>query len=112
MVYGIGIDTGGTYTDAVLMNLKTLQVVRTSKRPTVHHDLKKGIIEALTEVVSNDESTQIARIAFSTTLATNAIAEGRGAGVGLIVIGQVKHLDLPVVSVRYVDGGHDHIGIL
>lgn len=109
-VYGIGIDTGGTYTDAVLMNLKTCQVVKSSKRPTVHHDLKKGIVEALTDVLSYDKSIQIAQIAFSTTLATNALAEGGGAGVGLIVIGQVKHLDLPVVSVRFVDGGHDHMG--
>jgi hypothetical protein len=30
--------------------------------------------------------------------------------VGLIVIGQVKPFDAPVVSVRYVEGGHDHLG--
>jgi hypothetical protein len=43
-------------------------------------------------------------------LATNAIAEGRTRKVGLIVIGRVKPFDAPVVSVRYVEGGHDHLG--
>jgi N-methylhydantoinase A/oxoprolinase/acetone carboxylase beta subunit len=43
-------------------------------------------------------------------LATNAIAEGRTSRVGLIVIGQVKPFEAPVVSVRYVEGGHDHLG--
>ncbi|BBO92470.1 hydantoinase/oxoprolinase N-terminal domain-containing protein [Desulfosarcina ovata] len=108
--YGIGIDTGGTYTDAVLFDLSRRAVVRSAKRPTVHHDLRQGIIDVLDDIVSGQETEQIRTIAFSTTLATNAIVEGRGADVGLIVIGQVKPFEAPVVSTCYVDGGHDHMG--
>ena len=108
--YGIGIDTGGTYTDAVLFDLGERQVIRVSKRPTIHHCLERSIVEALDDIFPVGEAEALRKIAFSTTLATNAIAEGRTSKVGLIVIGQVKPFDAPVVSVRYVEGGHDHLG--
>jgi len=108
--YGIGIDTGGTYTDAVLIELGTRRVLNTGKRPTTHYDLRTGISRVLADVTAGIETSAIRRIAFSTTLATNAIVEGKGAAVGLIVIGPVKPFDLPVVSVRFVEGGHDHRG--
>ncbi|WP_419662050.1 hydantoinase/oxoprolinase N-terminal domain-containing protein [Desulfosarcina variabilis] len=108
--YGIGIDTGGTYTDAVLFDLSSQNVVRSAKRPTVHHNLQQGIVDVLDEIISDREAQQVRKIAFSTTLATNAIVEGRGANVGLIVIGPVKPFEAPVVSTCYVDGGHNHMG--
>ncbi len=109
-VYGIGIDTGGTYTDAVLFDLREHQVIRASKRPTIHHRLELSIVQALEDILPAGNARAVRKIAFSTTLATNAIAEGRMSRVGLIVIGQVKPFDAPVVSVRYVEGGHDHLG--
>jgi N-methylhydantoinase A/oxoprolinase/acetone carboxylase beta subunit len=109
-VYGIGIDTGGTYTDAVLFDLRERQVIRVSKRPTIHHRLELSIVQALDDILPAGNVKAVRKIAFSTTLATNAIAEGRMSRVGLIVIGQVKPFDAPVVSVRYVEGGHDHLG--
>lgn len=109
-VYGIGIDTGGTYTDAVLFDLREHQVLSVSKRPTIHHCLELSIVQALDDVFPVGEADAVRKIAFSTTLATNAIAEGRMSRVGLIVIGQVKPFDAPVVSIRYVKGGHDHLG--
>jgi N-methylhydantoinase A/oxoprolinase/acetone carboxylase beta subunit len=109
-IYAIGIDTGGTYTDAVLYDLREHQVISVSKRPTLHHCLERSIVQALDDVCSVDKAEFVRTIAFSTTLATNAIAEGRMSKVGLIVIGQVKPFDAPVVSVRYVEGGHDHLG--
>ena len=108
--YGIGVDTGGTYTDAVLVDLNTLAVVQSAKRPSTHHDLSIGISEALAEVTRNVNVNEIKQIAFSTTLATNAIVEGKGASVGLVVIGHVKSFDLPVVSIRYIKGGHSFTG--
>ena len=48
--YGIGIDTGGTYTDAVLFDLGERQVIRVSKRPTIHHCLERSIVEALDDI--------------------------------------------------------------
>lgn len=109
--YGIGVDTGGTFTDAVLLNLDTGRIIKTSKRPTTHCDVSLGVMAALTDVLDNIEGSAVADIALSTTLATNAIAEGHGAGVGLVVIGPVKPFDLPVVSTRYLDGGHNHLGV-
>lgn len=109
--YGIGVDTGGTFTDAVLLDLDTGRIIKTSKRPTTHYDVGIGVMAALTDVLDNLEGSAVANIALSTTLATNAIAEGHGAGVGLVVIGPVKPFDLPVVSTRYLDGGHNHLGV-
>jgi len=109
-VYGIGIDTGGTYTDAVLFDLLEHQVISVSKRPTIHHCLELSIVQALDDIFPVGKAEAVRKIAVSTTLATNAIAEGRMSRVGLIVIGRVKPFDAPVVSVRYVEGGHDHLG--
>jgi len=109
-VYGIGIDTGGTYTDAVLFDLRAHQVISVSKRPTIHHCLEQSIVQALEDILPAGKTEAVRKIAFSTTLATNAIAEGRTSRVGLIVIGRVKPFESPVVSVRYVEGGHDHLG--
>ncbi|MGD8701636.1 MAG: hydantoinase/oxoprolinase family protein [Desulfosarcina sp.] len=109
-IYGIGIDTGGTYTDAVLLDLREHQVISVSKRPTIHHCLERSIVQALDDIFPVDKTHSVRKISFSTTLATNAIAEGRISKVGLIVIGQVKPFDAPVVLVRYVEGGHDHRG--
>ncbi len=109
-IYGIGIDTGGTYTDAVLFDLREHHVISVSKRPTLHHCLERSIVQVLDDICPIDKAEFVRTIAFSTTLATNAIAEGRMSKVGLIVIGQVKPFDTPVVSVRYVEGGHDHLG--
>jgi N-methylhydantoinase A/oxoprolinase/acetone carboxylase beta subunit len=109
-IYGIGIDTGGTYTDAVLFDLREHQVISVSKRPTIHHRLELSIVQALDDIFPVAKAEAVRKIAFSTTLATNAIVEGRMSRVGLIVIGPVKPFDAPVVSVRYVEGGHDHLG--
>lgn len=106
----VGLDTGGTFTDAVLVEMKGGRVLKTAKHPTTHHRLGLGISRALEAVTADVAPERVRRMAFSTTLATNAVVEGRGARVGLLVIGDVKTFDLPVVSVRYVDGGHDHLG--
>ncbi len=108
--YGIGVDTGGTYTDAVLMDLRTGKVLAVSKHPTVHHDLGQGIAAALDEVLSGQDAGRVKLAAFSTTLATNAMVEDQGADVGLIVLGYDKHFELPVRSVKHVEGGHDYRG--
>lgn len=109
--YGIGIDTGGTYTDGVLTTLPDHQVVRFCKYPTVHHDLSRGISDVLNDLLTGIDAHQVRQVALSTTLATNAMAEGKGARVALIVAGQIKPFDLPVVSVKYIEGGHDYLGI-
>jgi len=109
--YCIGIDTGGTFTDAVLMDKATGKVVCRTKERTTHQDLGIGVGKALAGLFTGDvSSSDVDKIAVSTTLATNAVVEGMGARVGLFVIGYVKHFNLPVAANIYLDGGHDVTG--
>ncbi len=110
--YGVGIDTGGTFTDAVILDLDTLDILKTVKRPTIHYNVGLGVLDALSTLLEDIDNKSIEKIAFSTTLATNAIAVGRGAKVGLLIIGPVKKIvDLPVVATKYLKGGHNTVGV-
>ncbi|MGD9505634.1 MAG: hydantoinase/oxoprolinase N-terminal domain-containing protein [Syntrophobacteraceae bacterium] len=104
---GIGIDTGGTYTDAVVIDLATKEVLGSAKTPTTHYRLSAGITTAIRNAMSDAGVVMgsIATIALSTTLATNAVVENKGADVGLFMIGFNRYLDLPAVAVKYIDGG-------
>jgi len=82
----LGIDTGGTYTDGVLLDPHTGQVVKATKVLTTHHDLKFCIAQILEQLVSDDPAS-IAMVSLSTTLATNAIAEGKRKPVALLLLG-------------------------
>ena len=110
--YGIGIDTGGTYTDVVLVDLKDNKVMAAAKKSTTHHNLSIGISAGLEEILSDGKvgAMEIETIAVSTTLATNAVVEGKGAKVGLLVVGGVKSFVLPIALIRYLHGGHNHLG--
>lgn len=116
----LGIDTGGTYTDAVIYDEHSTTIVVTAKAPTTHFDLSIGIrgaIDAVLEAGSVDPAL-IELVSLSTTLATNALVEGRGRPVGAVVIG----FDTGVVEragladalagdpVVFLDGGHDPHG--
>ncbi|HKY94026.1 MAG TPA: hydantoinase/oxoprolinase family protein [Kiloniellales bacterium] len=81
----IGIDTGGTYTDAVLWD-EAKGVVAKAKALTTKHDLALGIGEALAQVLDG-RAREVALVSLSTTLATNALVESHGHPVGLILIG-------------------------
>lgn len=87
MKYCLGVDTGDTFTDAVLMNCKDNSVVETTKVRTTHGDLSRGLLGALQRVLDKIEPHDVALVSVSTTLATNAIVEGRGEDVGLFTIG-------------------------
>ena len=118
----LGIDTGGTHTDAVVFDPELNSVVITAKAETTHHDLAIGISEVLEKLARLDcpgGLSAIGRIHLSTTLATNAIAENKGRRVGLILMGydqeqaEVGRLvaELPQVSPVFVDGSHDYYGV-
>lgn len=111
----LGIDTGGTYTDAVLMDADTETVVAKSKSLTTRHDLMQGISESLVATIGGQDPADITLVSLSTTLATNSIVEGHGARAALFLVGyQASQLklanlgdaakDLPVI---FVNGGHD-----
>ena len=85
----LGIDTGGTYTDAVLHDEASGRVLGAAKALTTRHDLAVGIRGAAASVLegSGIAPASVALVSLSTTLATNALVEGQGGRVGLVLIG-------------------------
>ncbi|APU15419.1 MULTISPECIES: hydantoinase/oxoprolinase family protein [Actinoalloteichus] len=88
----VGIDVGGTFTDAVAIDSATLELVAQVKVPTSHHHadgVAHGIVEALNRLLTDVGRTpdDVAFLAHGTTQATNALLEGDVAPVGLIGIG-------------------------
>ncbi len=85
----LGIDTGGTYTDAVIYDEATATVVAKAKSPTTHHDLSIGICGAIDAVLTaaGIAADRIELVSLSTTLATNALVEGKGRRVCAVIIG-------------------------
>ncbi|MDL2259480.1 hydantoinase/oxoprolinase family protein [Deltaproteobacteria bacterium OttesenSCG-928-K17] len=119
--YYLGIDTGGTHTDAVVFDPVLKNVAATAKAETTHHDLAIGITDVfrkLADLQWDGGLAAIDRIHLSTTLATNAIAENKGRRVGLILMGydkdqsEVRELisGLPRVSPVFIGGRHDFYG--
>lgn len=109
MDFGLGIDTGGTYTDAVLMDLKTGAVIEKSKALTTHSNLMNGITKSI-DGLSPSYFKDIKFTSVSTTLATNTTLEGKGYPCGLIMIGYTISGDLPTSDVLEIRGGHDADG--
>jgi N-methylhydantoinase A/oxoprolinase/acetone carboxylase beta subunit len=111
--YTIGVDTGGTFTDAVLFDTDRGIIIATEKTPTTHGQLERGISLAIEELITKARvgKEQLGKIAVSSTLATNAVVEGKGARVALIVIGYVKSFTLPVRALYYLNGGHTVQGL-
>ncbi len=115
----LGVDTGGTYTDAVLLE-DEVRVLAKAKALTTRHDLAVGIGQAIDAVLAQSgvAPSQVAMASLSTTLATNALVEGQGGRVALIAIGfdeaDLKRQGLseslkgdPVIR---LSGGHGHAG--
>ena len=91
MKIGIGIDTGGTYTDAVAYDFEAGKVLAKGKALTTKQNLTIGIGEAIDSLPK--EQVEAAKIvALSTTLATNACVEGKGGRAKLILIGASERL--------------------
>ncbi len=119
-VLWLGLDTGGTYTDAVLL-AGGRRVIASAKSLTTHWDLTVGVREAIRSVLkelsgaATREHVQL--VSVSTTLATNAVVENRFSPVATILIGFDEGMRTrsglqrdgagPVIMVR---GGHDATG--
>ena len=102
----LGIDTGGTFTDGVLLDIDTKEVMRKAKAFTTRGDLSIGIRNCI-ENMGHLDFSKIQLVSMSTTLATNAIVEGRGCRTGLILIGHESIGNLPAQKIFVVRGGHD-----
>ncbi len=83
---GIGIDTGGTCTDAVVYEQETNWILYSAKSPTTHEQLEIGIQSSLRKI-PRAILDQASYVSLSTTLATNACVENKGGNVCLIFIG-------------------------
>jgi len=115
----LGVDTGGTYTDAVLIRDER-DVIASAKALTTRHDLAIGIGGAVEAVLqtSGADVNNIGMASLSTTLATNALVEGQGGRVALVYIG-FREKDLDGHGLRealggdpalVIEGGHNHAG--
>jgi N-methylhydantoinase A/oxoprolinase/acetone carboxylase beta subunit len=89
MKLGIGIDTGGTYTDAVIYDFNEKKILGSAKALTTKEDLSIGIGNAFDELPS-EMLNQADIISLSTTLATNACVENKGGRAKLLFIGVYK----------------------
>jgi len=127
MPIALGIDTGGTYTDAVLIDTASGTVLASAKALTTRPDLSLGITAALDAAfavpagpgrASAPAAGAVELVGLSTTLATNAIVEDQGAPVCLVLVGydpgliQARGLagELVTRDVVHVRGGHDGQG--
>ncbi|HHU85274.1 MAG TPA: hydantoinase/oxoprolinase family protein [Peptococcaceae bacterium] len=79
----VGVDVGGTFTDAVL--LENNKVRTTAKVPT-KKDLLESVLEAIDIVLEGVNTKDLKRIVFSTTMITNLIAERKYENVALLLI--------------------------
>jgi N-methylhydantoinase A/oxoprolinase/acetone carboxylase beta subunit len=86
MKIGIGIDTGGTYTDAVIFDFDEKKILETAKALTTKEDLSLGILAVL-DALPAQLLKKAEIISLSTTLATNACVEDRGGNAKLIFFG-------------------------
>jgi len=120
MAHLLGIDTGGTYTDAVLLDDQSDSVVARAKSLTTRPDLSRGIGAAIDAVMTESgvAPSDVSMVSLSTTLATNALVEGHGGRVALVFIGfdeaELGKADLsdalngdPAIIAK---GGHSHAG--
>ena len=108
----LGIDVGGTFTDAVIID--GANVVSWAKRRTTKDNLMNGITEALGAVLVDIDSAQIEQVTLSTTVVTNTIIEHKEQPVDLYVVaGPGRNVDdiFPVRPV-YLKGYTDHRGIV
>jgi len=109
----IGIDTGGTYTDAIVLERSSGRVLAGVKSPTTAHDPALGIGRSLEKALlsSGVAPGSVELVTVSTTLATNALVEDKGAEVGLFVIGHDRRLRIPAADMRFIPGGHKARGV-
>ncbi len=119
MALALGVDTGGTYTDAVLIQDEK-EVIASAKSLTTRADLAIGVGKAVSAVLEQAQVSagRISMASLSTTLATNALVEGQGGRVALIYIG-FKESDLEKHGLKtalkgdptlVIAGGHTHSG--
>lgn len=104
MAYRLGVDVGGTFTDVLLIDEATGQTHRV-KTPSTPADQAQGVREGLAKVcaLAGIRPSQIGQFLHGTTVATNAVLEGKGARVGLITTKGFRQV--LQIARSYVPGG-------
>ena len=116
MALRLGIDTGGTFTDAVLVN-DDKQIIAAEKSLTTRLDLSIGIGDVVGKL-ADSLLKQVSMVSLSTTLTTNSVVEGLGAPVGVLLPGyneaQVRQSGLleilPAQLIVILAGGFNAVG--
>ncbi len=108
---GLGIDAGGTYTDAVIYDFLDSHVLAKSKALTTKWKYSEGIMKAV-ESLPEELKRVVDLISVSTTLVTNAIVESNSRPVGLLLMpngtetpSDLKHQPLTMIRGRTTIGG-------
>ena len=88
--YILGIDTGGTYTDAAVIDATRHRILASAKSITTKGNLALGVADAMRAAVAKLDGSvkpsDIRLVCVSTTLATNAVVEGHGNAAGVVLI--------------------------
>ncbi|MGW8186088.1 MAG: DUF1638 domain-containing protein [Desulfobacterales bacterium] len=103
---GLGIDAGGTYTDTVIYDFDQDRTISKSKALTTRWDFTIGINNALAKL-DQQKLREVEMVSLSTTLATNAIVEGEGQKVGMIIMppyGRFEPQDIPYEPKAIISG--------
>lgn len=112
----LGIDTGGTFTDAVLVD-DNKKIINAEKSLATRFDLSLGIGDVIAKLPSASLAG-VTMVSLSTTLTTNSVVEDLGAPVCVLLPGysseQVKQSGLleilPAQFVVRLEGGYDAVG--
>lgn len=115
MKYGIGIDTGGTFTDSVIVDFSEKRLVSKAKALTTKQDLRIGIQNSLA-ALDNSLFPEVKLVSLSTTLATNSVVEGKGSRVGLIIAVPDENsfrlpANMPAEETAVIRGAHNLGGV-
>ena len=104
MGYRLGVDVGGTFTDLLLFDVDSGAFWR-HKTPSTPQDSSEGILTGVTAIcaAAGIEPRQIDTFLHGTTVATNAVLEGKGARVGLVTTEGYRHI--MQIARSFVPGG-------
>jgi len=103
---GLGIDAGGTYTDTVIYDFDHERTISKAKALTTKWDFTVGINNAL-DKLDQEKLREVEMVSLSTTLATNAIVEGEGQKVGMMIMpayGRFEPEDIPYEPKAVISG--------
>lgn len=110
--YIMAVDTGGTFTDIVVVDVQTGDALNT-KSSTTPRDFSIGVMDAIEEVArlmnmqKDDLLQQTLMLKLGTTVGTNAIVTGRGAKVGFITTKGFEDTTIIGRCIQRIDGLSD-----